>query len=309
MKTLQIFWVLVILMIYGGTAQEFKTIRKTHQLIENRDIYLNGGMRSQFGGKSRIYIQIDLPENTVKWMYSFTTSKGENGTKGLDLVLQVSTLLLDSSTIVSSLLPEIKVPEGEASIDVYLCDRVNIDKFMDKADLYGGEYSFTMEGTVENTKAAVVKVDDVISGTVFLGLKNPSSMNAVNISIEVVAITETKIAIPKSKEQEKAELYGSLAWSHFEKRDYSKCIVYCDKSNAEYPLGRVMANKGLAQLIESEEEEAFETYLEAISLVNKQLGAKKAFRKMLKDLEDAVTWCIQLNGASVIKDLIKLEIK
>jgi len=74
-------------------------------------------------------------------------------------------------------------------------------------------------------------------------------------------------------------------------------------------LGRVMANKGLAQLIESEEQEAFETYLEAISLVNKQPSSIKTFRKMLRDLEDAVIWCIQLNGADEIKDLIKLQLK
>ncbi|MBL4663951.1 MAG: hypothetical protein JKY22_10475 [Flavobacteriaceae bacterium] len=134
-------------------------------------------------------------------------------------------------------------------------------------------------------------------------------MNAVNISIEVVAITETKIAIPKSKEQEKAELYGSLGWSQFEKRDYIKCIEYCNKSNAEYALGWVLANKGLAQLIESEEEMAFESYLGAIPLIKKQADTKRVFRKILKDLNAAIQSCIQLDGALTIKNLIKLELK
>ena len=309
MKTFKIFWILVILIIPNGFSQEYKIKRETKQLIEPRDLHLNGGVNSQFGGKSRTYIQIDLPKNTVKWVYSFTTSKGINGNQNLRLAAQLSTLLVDFSSIGSSLLSEIEVPDGEASIDVYLCDKPNIDKFIAKSDLYGSGYSHTMEGVVENTKSAAVEIDNITSGTVFLGIKNPSSMNGVNISIEVVAITETKVLIPKTKEQEKAELYGSLAWSHFEKRDFTKCIVYCDKSNAEYPLGRVMANKGLAQLIESEEQEAFETYLEAISLVNKQPSSIKTFRKMLRDLEDAVIWCIQLNGADEIKDLIKLQLK
>ncbi|MBL4663952.1 MAG: hypothetical protein JKY22_10480 [Flavobacteriaceae bacterium] len=152
MKPAFFLWMLISFSIQFGIAQEFKIKRETHQLIEKREVYLNGGMRSQFGGKSRTYIQVDLPRNTVKWYYSFTTTKGENGSKNLNLALQLSTLLLDSSTILSSVLPEIEVPDGVASIDVYLCDRVNIDKFMDKADLYGGVYSFTMEGTVENPK-------------------------------------------------------------------------------------------------------------------------------------------------------------
>ena len=308
MKKQFVIPILWILFCNITSAQEFKINRETQQLIENRDIHLNGGMRSQFGGKSRTYIQVDLPENTVKWMYSFSTAKGQNGTQDLNLLTQIGGMIADPSGFTSDMLSEIKVPEGVATIDVYLCNRPNIDKFLDKSDLNGDTYYYTMEGTVENTKAAVVEIDDVISGTVFLGLKNPSSMNGVHISIEVVAITETKVAIPKTKEQEKAELYGSLAWTHFKNGDYPKCIEYCDKSKKEYALGWVLGNKGLAQLMELEEEKAFESYLEAIPLIKEQPNPKKTFRKILEDIDNAIEFCIQLNGASEIKELIKLQV-
>lgn len=300
------FLALILLFITNsGFTQDIK--RESHQIIEPRSVYLNGGMRSAFGGKSRTYLKIDLPPNTKQWYYSFSTSKGKSGVKNLNLALQLSSLIADPSGITSQAMSAIDVPQGSGSIDVYLCNRENIDLFQAKADNNGGTYSYIMEGTVENTKQAVVQINDVTSNTWYLGLKNPSSLDGINISIEVVAITEEITEKVKTPEQEKAELYGSLGWTQFENGDYQKCIEYCDKANAAYKLGWINANKGLAQLMIGDEESAMETYIDAIPLIKKQPNPEYVFREMIKDIDNALKIKPDLNGANEIKKLVQLQ--
>ena len=297
----------LLIFIQFGFAQEFEIKRESKQLIESRSFYLNGGLRASMGGKSRTYIKIDLPPNTVKWYYSFSTKKGKSGTQNLNLALQLTGIIADPSGISSSALSAIKVPEGGAVADIYLCDKANIDAFIEKWDNDGGTFYYTMEGTTKNTKQAIIEIDDIISGTVYLGLKNPSFNDGLNLSIEVVAVTETRVAIEKSDDQQKAELYGGLGWTNFENGDYKKCIEYCDKANAEFELGWVLANKGLALLMTDKESDAIDTYIEAITLIKKQSQPNYVFSEMIKDINNAKKIKPELNGADEIKQLIEMQ--
>jgi tetratricopeptide (TPR) repeat protein len=290
--------------IYGQTQ---KKVLKTKQIIEQRSIYLNGGTRATFGGKSRTYIQIDLPVNTKNWYYSFTTSPGESGTQNLNLLIQLTSMVADPSGITTSALNNVQVPEGSQSIDVYLCDRKNIDKFLNKDDLYGGSYTYNMEGSVENTKQGIIEVDDITDGTYFLGLKNPSSLDGVNISIEVVAIIEETLEVELTDDQQKAILYGNLGWKQFQNKDYNKCIEYCNKANDLFEYGWIIANMGLAQLLLGLESEAMETYINAITLIKKQENPENVFSQIIGDINNVLIENPDLSGASDIKDILEME--
>ncbi|MFL0109079.1 hypothetical protein [Tenacibaculum maritimum] len=287
-------------------SQEIK--RESYQIIKPRNIYLNGGMRSSFGGKSRINIKIDLPEGTERWYYSFSTSKGKSGTKNLQLAVQLSSALLDPSGFTSNMMSSMDVPRGSNAIDVYLCDRKNIDLFRSKVDNNGGTYFFISEGSVENTKQAVVEINDVTTSTWYLGLKNPSSLEGVNITIEVVAIVRKVLEKEKTEEEEKAELYGNLGWTHFTKGDYLKCIEYSNKANTKFKLGWVYANKGLAQLMLGKDKEATETYIEAITLIKKQSASNYIFGEIIKDLGNEMATNPKLKGAGEIRELLNLQL-
>ncbi|WP_440069861.1 tetratricopeptide repeat protein [Tenacibaculum discolor] len=299
MKKGYIIALLLIIVIQNGFTQGYTVIRETKKIVDSRDIYLNGGMRSQFGGKSRTYIKFDLPENTVQWYYSFTTTKGQSGTKNLNLAVQLATMLTSSGYLTSKTVSAIKVPEGVASADFYLINRNNLQPFLNKT-----EFKHYPEGMAENTKQAVVKVDDIKTGSWYLGIKNPSSMNGIKLNIEIVAITETLKKNKKSDTQHKAELYGNLGWSQFKKGDYEKCIEYCKRANKEFKLGWVLANKGLAQLMMNKESEAFETYINAITLTKKQPNSQYILNEMIKDIDNAQKTKPNLNGANEIKQVI-----
>ncbi|WP_299121991.1 hypothetical protein [uncultured Tenacibaculum sp.] len=291
---------ITLILIQFCYSQESGFTYKTKNIIETRDLYINGGARSHFGGKSRVYIKIDLPKNTDHWYYSFSTSAGKGGTKNLNLAIQLAGLLADPSGFSSNILTAIKIPQGSASVDVYLLDNFNKNAFINKT-----RYQYYTEGMVENTKQAAVRIDDVKTGTYYLGIKNPSTLNGLNISIEVVAIVKTEIVKKKNIKQEKAELYGKLGWSKFLKGEYQKCIQYCNKSNELFPLAWVQANKGLATLILGKEIEATDIYINALLIAKKQPKKEKILSEILENIYNLIELNPNINGANEIIELVK----
>ena len=285
-------------------SQNYELKREAHQLIENRAYYLNGGLNASFGGNSRTFIKIDLPPNTVEWYYTFSTTQGKSGTKNLTLAIQLVSMLNDPTGLSSKALSSFDVPSGEASTDIYLLDNNNLKGFREKYDQNGGTFNFITEGTVQNLKQAIVKVDDVKSGTWYLGLRNPSTTTGLNINIEVVAITETKVLIPKSDKQQKAELYTNLGWAQFESGKYEKCIEYCDKANAESEIGIAYANKGLALLMLNKDSEAMDVYITAITTIKKQPNSTYYLQGAIDDIDKVLKSNPNIEGAKEIKQVL-----
>ncbi|MEZ4802050.1 MAG: hypothetical protein R2797_04700 [Gelidibacter sp.] len=304
MKKYRLTILIVLLISKLGFTQEYEIIRETKTIIETRDMYLNGGANASLGGKSRTYIKIDLPPNTVQWYYSFNTTPGQSGSSNLNLALQLSARIADPTFLTSGLSSGIKVPEGVAKADVYLLNFDNLNLFIQKADLNGQRFRHYPEGLAENTKQAVVKIDDIKTGTWYLGIKNPSTFSGINLNIEVVAITETRVLKKMTAEEEKAALYTNLGWTKFESGDYEKCIEYCDKANEISQIGIAYANKGLAQLMLGEESEAMETYIQAILVIKKQPNSAQYLSSAIQDIDDALVIKPDLSGAQEIRQVL-----
>jgi len=186
----------LVVIVKPAISQFEKTQITTTTLVEQRSIYLNGGVRSSVGGKSRVVVPIpELPSNTKEWYYSFYTSEGTSGIANLNLAVQLSSYLVDQTGITSNLLGKVKVPNGSASIDVYLLRYDNIKAFEEKWDLSGGTFSYFPDGSVKNTSQAAVKVSNANKGQWYLGILNPSSLNGINITVEVTAIVENIIYV------------------------------------------------------------------------------------------------------------------
>jgi hypothetical protein len=176
--------------------QQQKTL-KTITIISTTK-KLNGGARATFGGgfgaASRIQVPVNLPENTVDWYYSFTTTPASNNMQ------QTLRLASQITGIVSSLTPagiarafvsglsqnavqSLQVPSGSMAINAYLLDAQNVNTFINKQ-----QFTYFENASSQQATQSIVRINDIKQGTYYIGLQNISSMSAVNITLEVVAI-------------------------------------------------------------------------------------------------------------------------
>jgi hypothetical protein len=265
-------------------AQVLRTKQKVITIIQERAIYLNGGARATVGGKSRETIKIDLPRNTTGWYYGFTTTPGESGMANLNLAIQLGALAMDPIGLTKAALEKINVPNGSASIDVYTLDQNNSDLFMAKVDLNGGSYSYFRDGTVLNTRSGVIQIAQITGNTVYLGLKNPSTFDGINIKLEVVAITLEQEQM--SDQESEAITIGNFAWKAFERGDYDRCLELSNKAIAmDETLGYVHFNIGLTLLMKGLNSDALDAYTKAITVTRKTSIPKQTFEGAIKDLE------------------------
>lgn len=272
MKLTFTFLIAVILTI-STFAQTYKTVT----LIEQRNHYLNGGFNSSVGGQSRVVIKIDLPEHTQKWYYSFTTSPGESGTKVLNLGLQIGAAVATSgaSALASS---QINVPPGSGAAEIFVIDTKYRDAFLSKDDQ---NWRYFADVSVEKSKQAVQSVDASYGNSVYLGLRNPSTWDGINIFIEVVAVVEEGNA-----EEDKGTFYGSLGWKAYERKELDKCVEYSMKALTFNPnLTWVKFNIALVHLAQNNGN-CIDEYISALTMIRKDKNPKGTLTGALQDIED-----------------------
>ena len=99
-------------------AQEFEYDAQYDTIaLGTRDYYLNSQLRSGLlEGTNRSLFPFDLPENTIKWYYSFTTQEGESGSANLGLVTKLVGMAIDPTLGIQG----ISVPKGVANINAYV---------------------------------------------------------------------------------------------------------------------------------------------------------------------------------------------
>jgi hypothetical protein len=170
---------------------------KSVPIIQQRTFHLNGGNKARLGGgKSRVYLQIELPPNTVEWYYSFATSGNEKCNENLNLALQLSSIissfylhplsgLFSASGLSQSAKASIKIPLGSHAVDIYLFDSVNLAKFLER-----NPFEPVMEGSTENTTQGLISIRNCDTGIFYLGIRNPAMVYSADVTIEVVAITK-----------------------------------------------------------------------------------------------------------------------
>ena len=290
-----------ILLLSFISITSFGQTLKDTVIIQQRSYYLNGGARAAFGGKSRETIKIDLPKNTKRWYYSFTTSAGQDGTKFLNLGLQVAATL-STSGFGAAVASSIEVPPGSSTVDAIILPTEYRDAFLNKQD----NYRFYPDVSVQNAKQAVQSIDNTYGNSFYVGLRNPSSMTAVNISIEVVAVVE----VPNAN-KEKAVTFGNLAWTAYEEGDIDRCITLSKKAlTLDNTLGYVKANLGLCYLVKNDESTATDYYVDALTDFKKEVGTKRrSIQAAIQDIDNALKKYPNLKGATSIKTMFMSELK
>lgn len=289
----------------SSNGQTVQKERKVVQVMTPQTFYLNGGTRATFGGKSRTWFNISLPQNTVEWYYSFTTTKGENSKATIGLLSQL-TRLYDPTGMTAIATNAILTPSGAGVCDIYLMDRKNADAFSEKVDNWGGTYYYQVTGSRENFKNGTVQIKDILTGNWCLGFKNPSSTEGISITFEVVAIVEETKIIEKTETETKAEMFGGLGWKAYEKGEYDKCLELSKKALELNPnLGWVHNNIGLVYLIKGDYISAIDSYSTAITLFKKSDNPSHWFNEAIKDLKALIAKHGQLEGANDILEMLQ----
>lgn len=297
--------IICLLFCICAIAQGNGRVRKVVTILPEQDVYLNGGFRATVGGKSRTFFKVDLPPNTVEWYYSFSTSSNPRGGNYLKLASQL-TRFVDVSGATAIATELLLSPTGVAVADVYLFDRQNVDAFMRKDDLSGGRLRWLISGSRENYKQGVVPVRDIRMGTWYLGVKNPSTVDGVNVSLEVVAIVEEKVVPTES--QEKAKLYGTMGWNAYLERNYTKSIEYSKKAlQLDADLPWVKCNIALCELVQNNKE-CVDDYVEAIASCKKASNSKQLLQAAIKDINDAISANGAFQNSNTILSLLTQEL-
>lgn len=305
----QIFTVLFLtLLSFSVNGQTVQKERKLVQVMTPQTFYLNSGSRATFGGKSRTWFNIPLPQNTVEWYYSFTTTKRENSTAATGLLSQL-TRLYDPTGMTAIAANAILTPSGAGVCDIYLMDKANCDKFMDKVDNWRASFLYKMNGSRENYKNGTVQIKDILAGNWCLGFKNPSAREGVSITFEVVAIVEETKIIEKTEAEIRAEMFGSLGRIAYEKGEYDKCLELSKRALELNPnFGWVHNNTGLVYLIKGDYMSAIDSYSTAITLFKKSDDPKHGFNESVKDLDALIAKHGPLEGADDIAEMLKNEL-
>lgn len=281
--------------------------QKIVSVLKQQTIFLNGGMRSSFGGKSRTTIEIKLPPNTIEWYYTITTFDGATTGSTLDLVPQL-TRALDPTGITSIAISAILAPTGSKSCDVHLMDWANAEAFLNKVDNNGGSFSSYLSARRENFRSGVIQIKDVTSGTYHLGFKNPSETQGIGIAVEVAAIVEEI-----SEDAEKAVTYGNMGWKAFEVGDVDRCIELSKKALLLYSsLGYVKANLGLCYLIKNDETTATDYYVNALTdfkKIQNKSTARAYIKATLDDINNTLLKYPNLKGHQYIKETLINELE
>jgi len=174
-------------LIQPAVAQETNTpTYKVVPIISKETFTLNSGGRAMLGGRSRIDLPVELPANTVEWYYALTTTPEKAPAPTIGLGEQLIKYLTPTG-IAASVMSALVTPNGSGTCDVYLfSDQNNLNLFLAKQPTF----SSVMSGSRQNFNKGAVQIWDVVKGSLFLGLRNPSALQAVQITIEVCAIVK-----------------------------------------------------------------------------------------------------------------------
>lgn len=302
---MKLLFTLLLTVLLAGTVAAQQRIQTVVPVLSEQRFVLNGGMNSTFqNGKSRQVFRIQLPPNTVKWYYAFNTAlPGDGGKQQLALASQL-TQLIDPSGISAIAVSALLMPAGMAYADVYLMDELNARLFFAKADLNGQIFYTFPNGSRQNYAAGTVEVSQPVAGALYLGVKNPSKMSAISVSLEVAAIVEEEV--PQSESQQKAALYGNLAWASYKKRDYESCITLSQKAlSYDEDLPWVKCNIALCYLVMGRPE-YLDSYVDAIACCKKSPRARSYLEAARKDIRTARL--TSRENAEQVLQLIEMEL-
>lgn len=159
----------------------------TAQLLARETYKLNSGGRPD--GRSRVVLPVNLPPGTVAVFYTVQTSH-KQAPGFIDLAAKVAMAIrnnpIKTTVNLLGICENIRGTVGDGVADVYYLDADNVPGFSAKRQFnYQPDYS-----RLNYTTGTVgIPVDFSFTPTpIYIGLRNPSALQAVEVTIEVAVI-------------------------------------------------------------------------------------------------------------------------
>ncbi len=183
---------------YGYPTTRFRKVEGLETMtVQNDKFYLNSRSNALIkGGKRRVLLPIQLPENTTEWYYVLTASRNEeevNSTRStFNLASELSEYIKKEESLQNSV-NTLAPPPGADICDVYLMDQTNAELFKGKKT-----FKYDLSSSRENYKSGVIKVKNSGGRDIYIGINNPNNLYGIHVGIEVVAITKAQNIIPET---------------------------------------------------------------------------------------------------------------
>jgi len=290
-------------------CQTNRNVERVIEIKKEHSFYMNS--KTRIGGKSRNTVKIDLPENTIQWFYTYTTTLNvadPNETKkNIELGAQLTNLIANNIlgggtlSLTSNLINQIVKPTGASIIDVYLTNLDGYNSFNQK-DLLGLWVNYKpasyAEGSRENALDGVVQIDDVTNGTVYLCFKNPSATEGIMVTLEVSAIVLEEEYVDEWNTTNKNKFTNKCLESFYNNDSQARevCNCYANKMTSELLPSSYFAltnSEKLSRQRETLNKCYKETGNESLQDVNKQI------EKLIEEI----------NGLEQLKDYSNIILK
>ncbi len=183
---------------------------KVVTLQSEQKFYINSQMRPL--GRSRVFVPVHLPPNTVAWCYKYAAFRDEKDAKNvlgaIRIAVQLTRLIDQNAGLIAAALEQLAQPPGGNVCDLYLMDTAAYKGFFETN--FFGLYANTRpeyikEGTRENFASGVVSVQSANyqNGNYFIGIRNPDPLYGLHVVIEVAAIVQdpaSRSLVPAGKD-------------------------------------------------------------------------------------------------------------
>lgn len=182
MKKLISIILLVMIIVFTASAQQH-----VESIMQNENYQLNGGMRASIGGRSRTVIPIQIPQGCIQIVYSVVAQRTSDATQDINLALQLTDLLGSYASVLSAA-GHVRLPRGTETVDAFILSRPNYSSYFEAKQDNVWSYLRDYSRQACQSCTVTIPVNGISGGTLYLGLRNPSEIDGVNITLDVVAI-------------------------------------------------------------------------------------------------------------------------
>ena len=305
------FLLLILNVLILNVYSQVTTIKyRSETVLETTKYSLDGGVTAAVNGTSRVILKIQLPANTVKWYYVFSSHSDEvamNAAAEKIKAVSLSTNAVDPTGTTASFAAALFAPSGSEQCNVLVFPTYDDAKrFEDKTELSiigdDAPWEYYPLSSIKAATEGKMVLANSSEETLYLGIQNPSMSSPIKVAIEVIAIVQE--VQEATDDEQKGANYGNMGWKCFERGEYDKCLDLSTKAiSLNKSLGFVHFNLGLTYLVKDSVMKALDFYNTALVINRKTDTPKSNLEGALNDLS---TYMDKVVDKAMLKDIQSL---